>query len=171
MPLQFDRPVDEFDDSAHPLDSVEDVLHANDWVFSRINNDELMVGVTGKHGQYRLFFIWQEEMQALQFCAQYNLHVASGNHAPAQEAIFSLNENLWMGHFDLPRDSGIPTYRHTCLFRGLSREGAMETIEDLVDISLAQCERHYPLFTMLSGANNIDGENLSLALMDPAGES
>lgn len=167
MSLHFDT----LDEETNPLDSVEDVLNANNWVFSRMNSDELMVSVTGKSGQYRLFFIWQEDMQALQFCAQYDLSIAPGNRAPAQEALFSINENLWMGHFDLPRDTGVPTYRYTCLFRGPGRDGTMEMIEDLVDISLAQCERYYPVFTMLSSANDVSGQNLSLALMDTAGES
>lgn len=167
MSLHFDR----IEEDANPLDSVEAVLSANNWVFNRMNDDELTVGVTGKGGQYRLFFIWQEDMQALQFCVQYDLRVAEGNRVPAQDALAVINENLWMGHFDLPKISGIPTYRHTCLFRGFSRDGMTETIEDLVDISLAQCERHYPVFAVLSSANDVSSQGLSLALMETAGES
>lgn len=167
MSLRFDR----LNEEINPLDSVEAVLNANNWAFNRMNDDELMVGVSGKSGHYRLLFIWQEDMQALQFCAQYDLHIAPGNRVQALESLARLNENLWMGHFDLPTESGIPTYRHTCLFRGFSHDSAMETIEDLVDISLAQCERHYPVFSILSSANDVSSQSLSLALMDTAGES
>ncbi|MCC6597915.1 MAG: YbjN domain-containing protein [Alphaproteobacteria bacterium] len=168
MPLHFDT-IDE--EASNPLDNVEFVLDAHNWVFNRMNDDELMVNVTGKSGQYRLFFIWQEDMQALQFCAQYDLHITTGNRKSALQALRSMNENLWMGHFDLPDDTGVPTYRYTCLFRGIGQEGITETIEDIVDISLAQCERHYPAFTMLSTANDFSGQSLSLALMDTLGES
>ena len=76
-----------------------------------------------------------------------------------------------MGHFDLPAKSGRPAFRHTCLLRGTGPGYMAEIIDDMVDIALAQCERHSPLFTLLASANDIDRQTLSLALMDTAGES
>ena len=52
------------DDAINPLDSLEEILVANNWVFSRMNNDELVVQVNGKNCEYRLFFIWQNDMDA-----------------------------------------------------------------------------------------------------------
>jgi len=171
MTMYFDRHEDEIAPLTNPLDSVEDVLSANNWTFNRMNDDELMVQVIGKTGEYRLFFIWQENLHALQFCAQYDLSISPNNLAPASAALLAMNEHLWMGHFDLPKDTKIPTYRYTGLFRGLGRGAATEAIEDMVDISLAQCERYYPVFTFLSGAETIDDQHLSLALMETVGES
>ena len=158
------------EDDIHPLDNVEDVLHANNWTFNRMNDDELMVEVTGKSGKYRLFFIWQEDMNALQFCAQLDVEIMDNNLDIARNALSDINEGLWMGHFDLPKDTSKPSYRYTFLFRGTGH-GSTEAIEDMVDISLAQCERHYPLFGLLGSANDINDQTLSLALMDAAGES
>jgi len=155
----------------NPLDNVEEVLQTHDWVFNRMNDDELMVQVAGKSCNYRLFFIWQEDMNAMQFCCQYDLVVNARNHQTAAVALMSMNENLWMGHFDLPKDTGIPSYRHTCLFRGMGETSGPEHIEDMMDISLAQCERYYPVFYLLSAANDTNDQSLALALMDTAGES
>jgi hypothetical protein len=136
-----------------------------------MNPDELMVQVTGKTGTYRLFFLWQEDMSALQFCCQYDMIVPAANRDAATRALTDLNEGLWMGHFDIPRQTNIPSFRQTCLFRGASRGEASDHIEDLVDISLAQCERYYPMFHFLSQSGELDEQNLSLAVMETAGQS
>lgn len=154
----------------NPLDSVEEILTANNWVFSRMNPDELMVQVAGKSVDYRLFFLWQEDMSALQFCCQYDLAIPAKNIPSSHRALATLNEALWMGHFDIP-STGIPTFRQTCLLRGTSRDDGTEYIEDLVDISLAQCERYYPLFHFLTNTKSLDEQNLNLAVMETAGES
>lgn len=155
---------------SNPLDSVEDVLNAHNWTFNRVTNDELMVQVAGKSCDYRLFFIWQEDMQALQFCCQYDLIVADDQYAKAAQSLMVINENLWMGHFDLPKETGTPSFRQTCLMRGMSNV-IHDQIEDLVDISLVQCERYYHVFHLLTHKRTTDDQSLALALMDTAGES
>jgi len=157
--------------AGNPLDHVEEILQAHDWVFNRMNDDELMVQVAGKSCNYRLFFIWQEEMNAMQFCCQYDLLINDRNYQTAATALMTMNENLWMGHFDLPKDTGVPSYRHTCLLRGIIDTSGSEHIEDMMDISMAQCERYYPVFYLLSAANDTNDQSLALALMDTAGES
>lgn len=160
--------LESFESTTNPLDSVEEILSANNWVFNRMNNDELMVQVTGKTCEYRLFFIWQSDMNAMQFCCQYNLAVAPASMEIAARALMKMNENLWMGHFDIPHDTKIPSFRYTCMMRGLN---GPDLIEDLVDISMAQCERYYGAFHLLSVPGTANDENLTLALMDTAGES
>lgn len=167
----MDTQFEQLETDINPLDNVEDILHAHNWTFDRMTDDELIVEVAGKAGNYRLFFIWQEDMSALQLCVQLDLEIMSNNFEMAQKAIFSINENLWMGHFDLPESSKKPSYRYNYLLRANARSAAGEVIEDIVDIALAQCERHTPLFTLFTSANDINDQTLSLALMDTAGES
>lgn len=164
---------DYLDTADNPLDRVEDVLHANNWIFSRINDEELMVQIAGRGCSYNLFFIWQEEMSALQFCAQYNFTVNEDQMEKAAIALMNINQKLWMGHFEIPADTKIPAFRHTCLYRGMQRTSAAD-LEDLVEIALAQCEKHYAAFYILSHSNDtqrVDDQNLSLALMETMGES
>ncbi len=158
-------------DFVNPLDSVEEFLDSNNWVFDRMNPDELMVEVSGKSGGYRLFFLWQADMNAIQFCCQYDMAIPPANREAAIRALIDLNEGLWMGHFDIPRQTNIPSFRQTCLFRGSAHGETTEHIEDLVDISLAQCERHRPLFDFLSNAAHLDERTLSLAAMETVGQS
>lgn len=163
---------DLLEESLNPIDSVEEVLSSNNWVFNRMNDDELMVQVRGKTSEYRLFFIWQQDMNAMQFCCQFESPVSRANYEPAARALLGVNEKLWMGHFDLPHDTMIPCFRHTCLFHGISRGAGSEQIQDLVEISLAQCERYLPMFSLFSNAGAaVDEQTLQLALMETAGQS
>lgn len=165
--------LDYYDDNENPLDNVEDVLNANNWVFDRMNDDELVVEVSGRSCGYKLFFIWQEDMNALQFCCQYDFTIEKNNLDQALKVLSSLNENLWMGHFEIPEQTSRPAFRHTCLLRGLSGGNSANFIEDLVDISLAQCERHFAAFHLLASANlhAANDQTMSLALMETVGRS
>ena len=163
--------LDTVEDGLNPLDRVEEILVNHNWVFNRMNEDELVVQVSGKNCEYRLFFIWQEEMNAMQFCCQYDLFIDNQSYEAAARALMSINENLWMGHFDIPKDTGVPSFRHACLFRGVTKSAGSEHIEDLVDVSMAQCERYYPVFYLLSGNTNPEEASLNLALMETRGES
>lgn len=155
----------------NPLDRVEDVLSAHNWVFERMNDEELIVEVRGKACNYRLFFIWQEDMNALQFCAQYDMSITDSARDRMTKTLANINEDLWMGHFDLPRDTGVPSFRHTCLIRGMNDPAVGEMIEDMMDIALVQCERHYAAFDLLSKTEANDDNMISLALMETMGES
>lgn len=162
--------IDLGDELINPLDFVEDILTAHNWVFNRMNEDELTVQVTGQHCDYRLFFIWQQDMSALQFCVQYDMVLNRDNMDNAAKALMHVNQNLWMGHFDLPKETEIPTFRHTCLLRGVHGSHA-EHIEDLVDIALTQCEKYFPTFHYLCDGAIASNDLLSLALMETNGHA
>ena len=156
----------------NPIDNVEEVLNAHNWTFSRPTNEELMLEVQGKYGKYNLFFIWQEEFNALQFGCHYDITVSPENMDNAHSALLSMNEHLWMGHFDLPNETRTPIFRYTCMLRAASMSGASEMIEDIVDAALMQCERYYSVFKLFNEDHvTLNESNVSLALMETVGRS
>jgi hypothetical protein len=163
--------ADLFEEIGNPLDSVEDVLAANDWAFSRPNSDELIVDVKGRLGSYRMTFLWQDEYSAMQFMCQYDFVVSNENSLKLPLALMTMNSELWLGNFDLDRRSGHPVFRYNTLFRGMTNTSGVEYIGDLVDIALNECERFYPVFSYLASSEMIDDASLQLALMSSAGES
>ena len=160
-----------FEDVSNPLDSIEDLLAGNDWVFNRPNPDELTVHVRGKHSVYHLTFLWQEDYSAMQFFCEFDLKIPEARAEMADRALNRINERLWLGHFDLPLETLTPRFRHTSLFRGWTQTSGAEHVEDLVDIALVECERHYNVFRTLSDSLYIDGKTLSLMLVEEAGEA
>jgi hypothetical protein len=160
-----------FDEISNPLDSVEDILAGQNWAFSRMNHDELMVDVTGKLGTYRMIFMWQEEYSAMQFYCHYDIVVPGYRQDLLAIAMNKVNAGLWLGHFDIPEDTGVPTFRHTSLFRGQTHSSGADHLQDLMEIALAECERYYPMFQIMSRDEEMDENQLSLALLDSAGEA
>ena len=59
------------------------------------------------------------------------------------ELLALANEKLWLGHFGLEQDDGMPVFRHAVLLRGAPGASA-ESLEDMVDIALTECERFFP---------------------------
>lgn len=163
--------IDTFEDVSNPLDSIEEILSANDWTFDRMSEDELTVQISGKMGLYTMLFVWQEDYSAMQFTCELDITFHADALDNAAKAMTAINGTLWLGHFDIRPGSNIPCYRHTSLLRGMYSSGA-DHLEDLVDIALAECERYYPAFELLSrGSTAQDHSALSLAMMDIAGES
>lgn len=166
-----DQSFEMFEDVSNPLDSIEDMLSGNEWAFSRLNDDELSVKVAGKYGQYNLTFIWQDEYSAMQFFCEFDFAIPESRVGMACRVLRKVNENLWLGHFDLSGRDTAPCYRHTSLFRGWTHTSGAEHIEDLVDIALAESERYRNVFAMLAGTADLTDAQLSFALADAAGEA
>lgn len=157
--------------AGNPLDGVADFLSGNDWVFDRPAPDELTLSVMGRGGAYRLTFLWQEEYGAMQFFCECDLAVPAERRALAAQALQGVNERLWLGHFDLPAHTGLPCFRHTSLLSGWREGAGAEAAGDIVEIALAECERHRGVFALLAGPAPIDPETLKLMLADEAGEA
>lgn len=157
-------------DAPNPLDNIEDILTANDWAFNRMADNELSVTLNGRYCAYRLFFIWQADMTALQFSVQYEISTHPRNYNKAADVVMNINENTWMGHFEISSDTFTPTYRYTTLLNPENKQ-SYEHLENIVDIALAQCETNYAAFSLLTAENAANDETLPLALMQTQGAS
>ena len=64
----------EIETAAHnPLDILEELVSANEWPFDRSSSDEMVVEATGRWCDYRMFFVWREDVHALHFDLIYYL--------------------------------------------------------------------------------------------------
>lgn len=156
--------------AANPLDLVEQFVTANDWPFDRRNEDEMAVEVPGRWCDYSLYFAWREDIGALHFTCAMDMKVQPNKRGHLHELLASVNERLWLGHFGLWADEGVPMFRHAVLLRGLMG-ASMEQIEDLVDIAISECERFYPAFQFVLWGGKSPADAISAALLDTVGEA
>lgn len=161
--------LDAFDDVSNPLDSVEEIMSANDWVFDRRDEDELTVQITGKMGEYSLCFIWHETESAMQFACELDVAFSPSHLDQAAKTMSAINASLWLGHFDICDEKFCPRFRHTSLFRGMTATSGADHIEDLVEIAVNECERFYPVFHLLAQPAVCDESSMALAMMDIGG--
>src|ERR1700754_896356 len=102
----------------NPLDVMEELVNANEWRYDRSTDEEMIVEFTGQWCEYRMFFVWQEDLGALYFSCLFDTKVPAGKRIAATELLAHINERLWLGHFDLCSEEAVPMFRHTILLRG-----------------------------------------------------
>ena len=129
----------------NPIDIVEDVIHQKKWNFSRAADHELVAEISSQWCLYRLYFTWSENINALSFSITFDIRFPEIKLSKAYELLSLINENLWIGHFDITSRNGIPAFRHTIL-SGSENEYLHKKFEDLVDIGIYECEKYYPSF-------------------------
>jgi hypothetical protein len=155
---------------ANPLDVVEQVVSANDWAFDRRNEDEMAVEVPGKWCDYSLYFAWRQDAGALHFTCAFDMRVQQAKRRETHDLLVQVNEKLWLGHFGLWAEEGVPMFRHAVLLRG-NGQASSEQIEDLVDIALSECERFYPAFQFVIWGGKSADDAIQAALLDTVGEA
>ncbi len=154
----------------NPLDMMEDIVSANEWLFERASHEELAIEVQGRWSDYRIFAVWQKALGALQFSCQLEMKVPEHRREAVCELLATINGRLWLGHFDLGPEMVMPTFRHTLMLRG--KDGASaEQLEDLVEFAIAESERFYPAFQFVIWGGKSAGEAVSAAILDTVGEA
>ena len=84
--------------AANPLDVMEQIVIANDWVFDRRNDSEMAAEAPGKWCDFGLFFSWSHEISAMHFTCAFDLKVPASQRAALYELLALANEKLWIGH-------------------------------------------------------------------------
>jgi len=164
--LSLETPVS----TANPIDLVEEIVQANEWVHDRASDEEMVVEIAGRWCDYRLFFVWQREINALHFTCAFEMKVPKARRAAVFELLAVVNERLWLGHFDVTPDTQSPSFRQGVLLRGATG-ACVEQIEDLVDIAVSECERFYPAFQLVVWGGKPAEEAIAAAMIDPVGEA
>ncbi len=155
---------------ANPLDILENMFSANDWPYERRGRDEIGVVVSGRWCDYSLVFSWCDEISALHYCCAMDMRVPEASRGQVSELLAIANEKMWVGHFGVCNTDSVPLYRHTVLLRG-TRGVSAESLEDMVDISLTECERFYPAFQFVIWGGKTAPEAVASAMLECVGEA
>lgn len=166
-------PVNTAADSAakrnHPLDLVEQSMGLRRWSVARVGRDELAAEVTGRWSDYHLLFRWSEVLGALHASCAFDARVPEERWPAVHELLALANDKLWVGHFDISTDEGLPAFRHSLLLRG--GRLAVEQIEDLVDIALGEVDRFFPAFQYVIWGNRRPVDALTASILDTVGHA
>lgn len=163
--LQLDR-----DRSSNPLDILEQIIAANEWAFERRSDGEMAAEAPGKWCDYGLHFSWSHEISAMAFTCAFDLKVPAERREKLYELLALANDRLWIGHFGIEADEGVPVFRHSVLLRG-SPSASAESLEDMVDIAIAECERFFPAFQFVLWGGKAPAEALAASMLDCVGEA
>ena len=160
----------ELERATNPLDVLEQIVSANEWAFERRSDSEMAAEAPGKWCDYGLYFSWSHEISAMAFSCAFDLKVPPEARAKLFELLALANEKLWIGHFGIDSDDGVPVFRHSVLLRGAPGASA-ESLEDMVDIALTECERFFPAFQFVLWGGKSPADALQAAMLDCVGEA
>jgi len=158
------------DTVANPLDTIEQIIGSNGWPCDRRGECEVSAEVSGQWSEYMLYFNWSAEMSAMHFTCAFGLKVPERRREALHELLALANERLWIGHFGIGSEDGIPAFHHSVLLRGAAG-ASPESLEDMLDIALTECERFFPAFHFTISEGKPPIESLEAAMLECAGEA
>jgi hypothetical protein len=158
-------------DAAAPIDMLEAYYSAHGWDHER-QDDEVVATVKGSWTTYELRALWREDDSVLQFLAFPDIKVADDRRSAIYEAIGLVNEQLWIGHFELWSSSGVLLFRHAAMVDGADEAVlTLAQAELLVDSAIEECERFYPVFQFVLWGGKSPKDALAAALIETHGEA
>src|SRR3712207_1504639 len=125
----------------HPLDVVERLASLRDWIFDRAENDEMSVSVSGRWTDYHVAFTWIEDVEAVHVACAFDLKVPDRRRQEVLQLVSLVNEQLWVGHFDLWSAENVIMYRHALLLAG-GAEPTDGQCEVLLKAAVDRSEEH-----------------------------
>jgi len=157
------------DDEA-PIDMLEAYFAAHGWESER-HEDEIVATVKGSWTTYELRALWREDDSVLQFLAFPDIKVTDDRRSAIYEAIGLVNEQLWIGHFELWSQSGILLFRHAAMIDGAEATLTLSQAELLIESAIDECERFYPVFQFVLWGGKTPAEAIAAALIETQGEA
>ncbi|MFN4019582.1 MAG: YbjN domain-containing protein [Erythrobacter sp.] len=158
------------EDDAAPVEMLAALFEARGWPCEMVSDDEMCGEVQGSWANYQLRAIWRPEDRVLQFLCLPDIRVTDDKRAAAYELLCLVNEQMWLGHFDIWSNGDVLLYRHGAL---LSEEGrlSLDMAQSLVEIAIDECDRFYPAFQFVLWGDKSPRAALEAAMVDAAGEA
>ena len=155
---------------ANPVDVVERMATTHDWSFARASEDEVTLVVAGKWTDYQISFTWMTDIEALHLACAFELKVPQARRNEMIELVAKVNEQLWVGHFDLWFNDGLVMYRHALLLTG-GIAASRPQCESALGTALEACERYYQAFQFVLWAGKSAGEAIDAIMFETSGEA
>ena len=163
--------TEERDDGA-PIEVLEAYFEARGWACERSGEGEIIASAPGSWAQYELRGVWRPEDQVLQFLAFPDVKVAADKRLAIYETLGLVNEQLWLGHFELWSSSGLIVFRYAALIDTGEDDGlSFEQAEAITEAALEECERFYPVFQFVLWGGKSPTAAIQAALIETAGEA
>lgn len=160
----------EFAPAENPVDLIERLAAQKQWSFDRDDEDEISIVVSGSWSDYNIAFTWLPELEALHLACAFDLRVPLARRNEALALISAINEQLWIGHFDIWPQDGVIMFRHAMLLAGGAALNPVQGESALTNAVIA-CERYYQAFQFVVWAGKSSREALATAMIETQGEA
>jgi hypothetical protein len=153
-----------------PIEVVERMATDNELPFERAVQDEIALVVSGKLTDYQVSFTWMHEIEVLHLACAFEMKVPGPRSPEVQQLIVTINEQLWIGHFDVWMQSGMVMFRHALLLVGGGGLSARQC-EAMFGSALDTCERYFPAFQFVVWAGKSAREAVDAVMFETCGQA
>lgn len=163
------QPPEEAEDAA-PVEMLAQLFEAHGWPCEYTGDDEISGEIRGSWTTYQVKGVWRAEDRVLQLLCLPEIRVPDTKRKAAFELLALVNEQLWLGHFDIWSQGGMLLYRHGLM---LGEEGllSLSMAQLAVEAAVSECDRFYPAFQFVLWGERTAREALDAALVDAVGEA
>jgi hypothetical protein len=154
---------------SNPIDLVEQIAGGHDWVCERASEDELTLTVAGRWTDYHVSLNWRDDLETLHIAAAFDAKIPDNRLPEVYRLIAQINEQLWLGHFDVWTREGLVMFR-----QGLMLNGALATshqCQALLRAAFEACERYYQAFQFVVWAGKDSREALASTMFETEGQA
>jgi hypothetical protein len=160
----------EIERKEHPVDLIERIAARNEWAFDRDEEDEISIAVSGTWTDYNVAFTWLAEIEALHVACAFDLKVPLPRRNETLALISLINEQLWIGHFDVWPKDGVIMFRHALMLAG-GADLNQTQCETALSNAVIACERYYQAFQFVVWAGKSGRDALDTAMIETKGEA
>jgi len=153
----------------NPIELVEQIASRNDWACERTSDDELTLTVAGQWSDYNVSLNWRDDLETLHIACAFDAKLPKNRLSEVYRLVAQINEQLWLGHFDVWQHEGLIMFR-----QGLMLNGALATAgqcEALLRAALEACERYYQAFQFVVWAGKGSREALASTMFETEGQA
>lgn len=157
-------------DDAAPVDMLAQLFEARGWPCEFVSDDEIVGEIQGSWANYQVRCIWRSEDHVLQLLCLPDIRVPEDKKASVHEIMALINEQVWLGHFDIWSNGSVLLYRHALM---LGDDGllSIHQAQTAVEAAIDECDRFYPAFQFILWGDKSPAEALASAMVDAAGEA
>ncbi|MEM6898645.1 MAG: YbjN domain-containing protein [Pseudomonadota bacterium] len=157
-------------DENETIDAIEQALAHTDWDYERDESGGVQCIAATRWGEIGALFAVREEPAALHFSMTLDVKPQATRQSVIGELILSINERLWLGHFDYWIEDHVILFRHTIPLGG--RAAPMPTeIHAVMMAGLDAVERFVPAFNFVIWAGKTPAEALAAVMFETDGEA
>lgn len=162
---------DETDTSSDPMETVESVIGSDErFACERAEDGDIHFSFKTSWGESVGYFSYRHELPALLFTLGFEIQAPKSRINETVRLAALINENLWLGHFDVWSDDGTIIFRHAMPMIGRD-EISVGEVQAMLAAAMDAADRFQPSFqyVILGGMAADDASNA--ALFETIGEA
>jgi hypothetical protein len=156
--------------TANPVDLIEQIAASHDWAFDRSGEDEITISVSGSWCDYNISLSWMGALEALHLACAFDFKINERPKNDVMRLLALVNEQLWLGHFDLWQSEGVIMYRNALLLTE-GMEAGTGQLEAMLAAAVDACERYYQAFQFVIWAGKSPEDAIAAVLFETQGEA